>query len=84
MGYGTKYYYDALENYHKGSTLDTEDLYCSRNYCATLVRVYEITKDKNNILEYYYTAVHHAKSLKKRKYKQQTSRLRKVHTMKLI
>jgi hypothetical protein len=67
LGYGTKYYYDALENYHKGSTLDTEDLYCSRNYCATLVRVYEITKDKNNILEYYYTAVHHAKIFKEKK-----------------
>ena len=32
-----------------------------------MVRVYEITKDKNNILEYYYTAVHHAKIFKEKK-----------------
>ena len=36
-------------------------MYCPRNYCALLLRIYEITEDKNVIAEYYYTAKHFAK-----------------------
>lgn len=56
-----EYYYSALEYYRIGSCFCKKNLYCPRNYCALLLRIYEITEDKNVIKEYYYTAKHFAK-----------------------
>lgn len=56
-----QYYYSALEYYRCGSNYCTDNLYCPRNYCSTLLRIHEVTDDINTIREYYYTAVHFAK-----------------------
>lgn len=56
-----EYYYSALKYYRIGSCFCKKNLYCPRNYCALLLRIYEITDDKNVIMEYYYTAKHFAK-----------------------
>ena len=55
------YYYFALKYYRIGACFCKKNLYCPRNYCALLLRIYEITKDKDIIKEYYYTAKHFAK-----------------------
>lgn len=55
------YYYLALEYYRRGANYSKVNLYCPRNYCALLLRVYEITNDSNVLREYYYTAKHYAK-----------------------
>lgn len=55
------YYYFALEYYRRGADFCKKNLYCPRNYCALLLRIYEITEDTNIIKEYYYTAKHYAK-----------------------
>lgn len=57
----SEYYYSALEYYRIGASFCKKNLYCPRNYCALLLRIYEITEDKNIIREYYYTAKHFAK-----------------------
>ena len=56
-----EYYYSALKYYRIGACFCKKNLYCPRNYCALLLRIYEITEDKNAIREYYYTAKHFAK-----------------------
>lgn len=56
-----QYYYFALEYYRRGANFSQKNLYCPRNYCALLLRIYEITDDINVIREYYYTAKHFAK-----------------------
>lgn len=56
-----EYYYSALEYYRYGATFCKKNLYCPRNYCALLLRIYEISEDINIIREYYYTAKHFAK-----------------------
>ena len=56
-----EYYYSALEYYRHGASFCKKNLYCPRNYCALLLRIYEITEDINIIREYYYTAKHFAK-----------------------
>ena len=56
-----EYYYSALKYYRIGACFCKKNLYCPRNYCALLLRIYEITEDKNVIREYYYTAKHFAK-----------------------
>ncbi len=56
-----QYYYWALDYYRRGANFCKKNLYCPRNYCALLLRIYEITDDKNIITEYYYTAKHFAK-----------------------
>ena len=56
-----KYYYNALNYYRIGSFFCKTNLYCPRNYCATLLRIHELTEDPNVIREYYYTAIHFAK-----------------------
>ena len=56
-----EYYYLALEYYRRGSDYCKNNLYCPRNYCAMLIRIFEITDDINIIREYYYTAKHYAK-----------------------
>ncbi len=56
-----EYYYSALKYYRKGSEYSSLNLYCPRNYCALLFRIYEITDDINIIREYYFTAKHYAK-----------------------
>lgn len=55
------YYYFALKYYRIGACFCKKNLYCPRNYCALLLRIYEITEDKDIIKEYYYTAKHFAK-----------------------
>lgn len=57
----SEYYYEALEFYRRGSDFCISNLYCPRNYCSTLIRIHELTNDKNIIKEYFYTAVHYAK-----------------------
>lgn len=56
-----KYYYNALNHYRIGSFFCKTNLYCPRNYCATLLRIHELTEDPNIIREYFYTAIHFAK-----------------------
>lgn len=56
-----EYYYSALQYYQRGASFSKKNLYCPRNYCALLLRIYEVTEDKNIIKEYYYTAKHFAK-----------------------
>lgn len=56
-----RYFYDALEFYRRGAFFCKDNLYCPRNYCALLVRIYEITEDITIIREYYYTAKHYSK-----------------------
>jgi hypothetical protein len=55
------YYYAALDYYRRGANYSKLNYYCPRNYCALLLRIYEITNDPNIITEYYYTAKHNAK-----------------------
>lgn len=55
------FYYKALEYYAKGMAYCNSNLYCPRNYCALLLRVYEVTDDPNIITEYYYTSKHYSK-----------------------
>ena len=55
------YYYLALEYYRRGANYSKVNFYCPRNYCALLLRVYEITDDPNVLREHYYTAKHYAK-----------------------
>lgn len=57
----SQYYYSALEYYRRGAMYCNKNLYCPRNYCAMLIRIYEITEDINVIQEYFYTAKHYAK-----------------------
>lgn len=56
-----QYYHDALTYYQRGATYSKKNLYCPRNYCALLFRIYELTDDMNIIREYFYTAIHFAK-----------------------
>ncbi len=56
-----QYYHDALTYYRRGAAYSKKNLYCPRNYCALLFRIYELTDDMNIIREYYYTAIHFAK-----------------------
>ena len=55
------YYFKSLEGYRLGSHYSKTNLYCPRNYCAILLKIYKVTKNINIIKEYYYTAVHYAK-----------------------
>lgn len=55
------YYHLALDFYRRGANYSKINLYCPRNYCALLLRIYEITDDPNILREYYYTAKHYAK-----------------------
>lgn len=55
------YYYSSLEYYRRGANHSRLNLYCPRNYCAVLLRIYEITDDINVLREHYYTAKHYAK-----------------------
>lgn len=56
-----EYYYSALEYYRYGANFCKKNLYCPRNYCALLLRIFEVTDDKNVIKEHYYTAKYFAK-----------------------
>lgn len=55
--------YLAIEYYRKGMCYESGNLYCGKNYCSTLLKVYLIEKDSNILKEYYYTSVHTAKIL---------------------
>lgn len=55
--------YSAIEFYRKGSYYESGNLYCGKNYCSTLLKVYMVEKDPNILKEYYYTSVHTAKIL---------------------
>lgn len=61
LGGNNEYYYKSLNYYRLGSVYSSLNLYCPRNYCALLFRIYEITEDINVIREYFYTAIHFAK-----------------------
>ena len=55
--------YTAIEYYRRGSNYESGNIYCGRNYCATLLKIYMIENDVDILREYYYTAVHTAKLL---------------------
>lgn len=55
--------YSAIDYYRKGSYFESGDLYCGKNYCSTLLKIYLIEDQPNILKEYYYTAVHTAKML---------------------
>lgn len=55
--------YLAIEYYRKGMWYESGNLYCGKNYCSTLLKVYLIEKNPNILKEYYYTSVHTAKIL---------------------
>ena len=52
----------ALRYYKNGSNFEGGNLYCARNYCALLLKRYMVTDDIEAIMEYYYAAVHFAKT----------------------
>jgi tetratricopeptide (TPR) repeat protein len=58
---GKEDYDSALNFYRRGADFCTKNLYCSRNYCALLLRICELTTDENIILEHYYTAKYFAR-----------------------
>lgn len=55
--------YLAIEYYRKGMYYESGNLYCGKNYCSTLLKVYLIEKEPEILKEYYYTAIHTAKIL---------------------
>ena len=55
--------YLAIEYYRKGMYYESGNLYCGKNYCSTLLKVYLIEKNPQILKEYYYTSVHTAKLL---------------------
>lgn len=55
--------YLAIEFYRKGMYYESGNLYCGKNYCSTLLKIYLIEEDPHILKEYYYTAVHTAKIL---------------------
>lgn len=54
-------YYKALDLYRKGSNYESGNIYCCRNYCSTLLKIYMVENDIEILKEYYYAAVHNAK-----------------------
>ncbi|WP_024782909.1 tetratricopeptide repeat-containing protein [Streptococcus mutans] len=56
------YLEQARRYYKNGSNFESGNLYCARNYCALLLKQYCISKDIESIKEYYYSAVHFAKT----------------------
>lgn len=57
-----KFLEQARRYYKNGSNFESGNLYCARNYCALLLKQYCISKDIESIKEYYYFAVHFAKT----------------------
>jgi hypothetical protein len=55
--------YTAIEYYRRGSNYENGNIYCGRNYCSTLLKIYLIENDIEILKEYYYTATHTAKLL---------------------
>ena len=53
----------AIEHYRKGSYYESGNLYCGKNYCSSLLKIYLVEQDIDILKEYYYTAVHTAKLL---------------------
>lgn len=56
-----EYYYKSLDGYRKGAQFSKSTLYCQRNYCEVLLKIFKITKSLKIIREYYYTSLHYAK-----------------------
>ncbi|HEM3635419.1 TPA: hypothetical protein U1C44_000871 [Streptococcus suis] len=57
-----KFLEQARRYYKNGSNFESGNLYCARNYCALLLKQYCISNDTESIKEYYYSAVHYAKT----------------------
>jgi hypothetical protein len=57
-----KFLEQARRYYKNGSNFESGNFYCARNYCALLLKQYCISKDIESIKEYYYSAVHFAKT----------------------
>ena len=55
--------FQAIENYRRGSYYESGNLYCGKNYCSSLIKIYLVERDANILKEYYYTAIHTAKLL---------------------
>lgn len=55
------YYNKALDFYRKGSLFSKNNLYCPRNYCALLLKIHELTNNKDLLFEHYYTSKYYAK-----------------------
>lgn len=58
----SRYLEQAIRYYKNGANFESGNLYCARNYCALLLKQYHISKDIEVIKEYYYAAVHFAKT----------------------
>lgn len=55
-----KYYYAALDYYRRGSNYESDTLYCRRNYCAMLLKIYLVDPSPERLIEYFYTAKYNA------------------------
>lgn len=59
----SQYYLDlAIESYRKGSDYSEINLYCPRNYCASLLKIYKVESNVDIIKEYFYTAKFNSRS----------------------
>ncbi len=56
-----EYLYSAIDYYRKGSYYESGNLYCAKNYCSSLLKIYQVEKTLSVLKEYYYTAIHNAK-----------------------
>lgn len=56
-----QYLYSAIDYYRTGSYYESGNLYCAKNYCSTLLKIYQVEQTLPVLKEYYYTAVHNAK-----------------------
>lgn len=63
--------YTAIEYYRRGTNYANGNIYCGRNYCSTLLKIYMIEDNIDILREYYYTAVHTAKLLMNHTYMMQ-------------
>lgn len=63
--------YTAIEYYRRGTNYENGNIYCGRNYCSTLLKIYMIEDNIDILREYYYTAVHTAKLLMNHTYMMQ-------------
>lgn len=56
-----RYLYSAIDYYRTGSYYESGNLYCAKNYCSTLLKIYQVEQTLSVLKEYYYAAVHNAK-----------------------
>ena len=57
----SKYLYNAIDYYRKGASYESSSIYCGKNYCSSLLKIYLVDSNVETIREYYYTSKHYAK-----------------------